>query len=72
MTPCDAKVKYLTSSDGATIYADAVGDPRKPSVIFIHGAALSAVVFDGIFDHSVYRTEFYLVRPLCGDSIEAT
>ncbi|KAI5117032.1 hypothetical protein M0805_002248 [Coniferiporia weirii] len=54
--------QLITSSDGAKIYADAVGDPTKPSIVFIHGFSLSAVVFDVIFSDNKYKSDFYLVR----------
>ena len=41
--------KVLHSADGTPIYAEAVGDSTKPSVIFVHGFALSGIAFDGIF-----------------------
>ena len=39
----------LTSADGTSIYADAVGDASKPSVVFVHGFGLSGLAFEGIF-----------------------
>ena len=54
--------RYLTSADGSTVYAEAVGDPSKPHVVFLHGFSLSTVVFDCIFYNPRYAKEFYLVR----------
>lgn len=54
--------KLVTSSDGAKIYADAVGNPKNPSVVFIHGVSLSCVVFDNIFFDTDFPDSFYLVR----------
>ncbi|EJD03381.1 alpha/beta-hydrolase [Fomitiporia mediterranea MF3/22] len=54
--------KILDSSDGTKIYADAFGDPSKPSIVFVHGQALSGVVFDKIFTDRRYTEQFYLVR----------
>ena len=54
--------KYLTSSDGATIYADAVGNPDGRSIVFVHGKGCSAAVFDCIFEAEQYKNDFFLVR----------
>ena len=52
----------MTSKDGTTIYADAIGDPSKPSLVFVHGYALSGDVFNNIFAEPKYREDHYLVR----------
>lgn len=57
-------VKYLTSSDGTTIYADAVGNTEGPNMIFVHGHSLSAAVFDDIFKAEKYSQNFFFVRLL--------
>lgn len=62
--------KVLHSADGTPIYADAVGDPSKPSIVFVHGFGLSAVAFDGIFGDGddgrrCWTDEVYLVRLFC-------
>ncbi|EJD03380.1 alpha/beta-hydrolase [Fomitiporia mediterranea MF3/22] len=54
--------KILVSSDGAKIYADASGDPSKPSIVFVHGQGLSGAVFDKIFSDKRYTENFYLVH----------
>ncbi|KZT62281.1 alpha/beta-hydrolase [Calocera cornea HHB12733] len=54
--------KLLTSADGTPIYAEAVGDPSKPSIVFVPGLALSAVVFDPLFDNARLLSKYYLVR----------
>lgn len=53
--------QIITSSDGVKIYADATGDPTKPGLIFIHGLALSGVVYNDIFASDKYKSSFYLV-----------
>ncbi|KAH8113559.1 alpha/beta-hydrolase [Phellopilus nigrolimitatus] len=55
-------LQFITSSDGAKIYADAAGNPSKPPIVFIHGLALSGAVFDNIFNNESYKRSFYLVR----------
>ena len=59
-------VRYITSADGTKLYADAVGDPSKPSIVFIHGFALSASVFDSIFLEKSYTNGFYFVSRFPG------
>ena len=44
-----AVVRTPRSSDGTHIYAEAVGSPRNPHVVFIHEATLCASVFDEPF-----------------------
>lgn len=44
-----AVVRTPRSSDGTHIYAEAVGSPRNPHVVFIHEATLCASVFDELF-----------------------
>ncbi|KAF9463861.1 alpha beta-hydrolase [Collybia nuda] len=55
-------VKLPQSKDGVTIYAEAVGDSLKPSIVFLHGFALSSSVFDGLFKNAQLLEKFYLVR----------
>lgn len=50
------------SKDGTFIYADAAGDPSKPCLVFVHGAHLSAIVWDDLFVHHKLLDLFYLVR----------
>lgn len=55
-------VKRFTSEDGTAVYAEAVGSPSNPHVVFLHGFSLSTVVFDCIFYNPRYAEHFYLVR----------
>ena len=54
--------KCLTSADGTAIYAEAVGDPTNPHIVFLHGFWLASVVWDCIFHNPRYADQFYLVR----------
>ncbi|KAK0232551.1 Alpha/Beta hydrolase protein [Armillaria fumosa] len=54
--------QLVTSKDGALIYADAAGDPTKPCLVFSHGLALSAAVFDDLFANPKLTKNFYLVK----------
>lgn len=56
--------KVVISKDGTEIYADAVGDPTKPALVFIHGFSLSSIVFDSIFDDQLWTDHVYLVSHL--------
>lgn len=57
----DTTSKVLTSSDGTEIYAEAVGNPLKPHVVFVHGFTLSGAVFDRIFLNAKFQESYYLV-----------
>jgi hypothetical protein len=61
--PLSPTVKLLKSTDGTTIYADAVGNPANPSIVFTHGFALSAAVFNTLFENPRLLEKFYLVTP---------
>ena len=54
--------KRLISPDGTLVYAEAVGMPSNPHLVFLHGFSLSTVVFDSIFHNTRYADAFYLVR----------
>ncbi|KDR74313.1 hypothetical protein GALMADRAFT_123754 [Galerina marginata CBS 339.88] len=53
--------RLLKSSDGADIFARAVGNHNNPSLVFIHGLALSGAVFDDLFKEEYLVDRFYLV-----------
>ena len=59
---CTLNEKALTSSDGTAVYAVAAGNPTKQAIVFIHGFALSAAVWEGILKDERLLKEFYLVR----------
>lgn len=52
---------FVTSSDGARIYAEATGDPTKPALVLASGYTLSTVVFDKQFQDEELKKELYLV-----------
>ncbi|VDC05615.1 unnamed protein product [Peniophora sp. CBMAI 1063] len=54
--------KRLTSADGTAVYAEAIGNPANPHLVFMHGFSLSTVIWDCIFHESRYMDQFYLVR----------
>ena len=53
--------RIIASSDGTEIYAEAVGNPSKPHIVFLHGISFSAAVFDNIFLNPEYQANYYLV-----------
>ncbi|KAJ7577064.1 Alpha/Beta hydrolase protein [Mycena floridula] len=53
---------FVTSSDGAKIYAEAVGDPGKPALILVPGYTLSTVVFDKQFHDPLLQKELFMIR----------
>ncbi|KZT03132.1 alpha/beta-hydrolase [Laetiporus sulphureus 93-53] len=57
-------VKIVQSSDGTSIYAEAVGNAQKPCIIFVHGLNLSAAAFDSLFKESRLLDIFYLESPV--------
>ncbi len=54
--------QYLTSDDGTKIWAEATGNPTKPPVIFIHGLACTALVFEKQFSDREMLENLYLIR----------
>ena len=56
------KTINVVSSDGGKIYAEAVGDPSKPAIVFIPGYSLPSLVFQKQFEDGDLLKEFYLVR----------
>ncbi|KDR66432.1 hypothetical protein GALMADRAFT_80812 [Galerina marginata CBS 339.88] len=51
----------LQSSDGTEIFADAIGNPRNPPIVFVHGITLSALVWKDLFQDKRLLDHFYLV-----------
>lgn len=51
----------LQSSDGTDIFADAIGNPRNPPIVFVHGITLSALVWKDLFQDKRLSDHFYLV-----------
>jgi pimeloyl-ACP methyl ester carboxylesterase len=54
--------KFVTSTDGVQIYAEAIGDSRNPTVVFIHGYACASFHFDRQFEDVKLMEKLYLVR----------
>ena len=60
-----AVVRTPRSSDGTHIYAEAVGNPRNPHVVFVHEATLCASVFDELFEDSRLTDHLFMVSGSC-------
>ncbi|KAJ7598565.1 alpha/beta-hydrolase [Mycena floridula] len=56
-----ARVERVTSSDGATIYACAYGNPSKPSIVLVHGGLLTSQVFENLVQEPRLAKSFYMV-----------
>ncbi|KAF6759660.1 Alpha/Beta hydrolase protein [Ephemerocybe angulata] len=53
--------RFVTSTDGTQIFAKAVGDPRLPSIVFVHGFALSALVWTSILHEKKLLKYFQMI-----------
>jgi len=53
--------KYVTSSDGAQIYAQAAGAKNRPHMVLIHGLSHSAAIFDELFKDTGLASKAYVV-----------
>lgn len=53
--------KFVTSADGTKVFAGALGNPEKPSLIFVHGWTLNSSIFNELFTKLELSKEFYLV-----------
>lgn len=58
------KAKVVQSSDGTSIFAEAIGDPKNQSIVFAHGYGLSGQVWDNLFADDKLLRHFYLVRAI--------
>ncbi|KAF5338156.1 hypothetical protein D9611_014563 [Ephemerocybe angulata] len=52
--------RYVSSSDGTQIFAQAVGQPHLPTLVFVHGFALSALVWAHILHDTNLLRYFHL------------
>ena len=55
-------MKFVRSSDGTPIYAEATGSPRNLHVVLVHGFSLSGVVFNEFCAVQRLLDELYIVR----------
>ena len=61
LPPKNADCRSVLSADGTKIYADAVGKPANPALIFTAGFGLGVEVFNDIFSDPELSKNFYLV-----------
>lgn len=52
---------FVTSSDGAQIFVQAVGNPQLPPLVFVHGFALSALVWASVMQSASLLQYFHLI-----------
>lgn len=55
----------FSSTDGTLIYAEAIGNKHLPALVFVHGLALSALVWAQILRDPRLLQFFYLVSATC-------
>lgn len=60
---------FVLSADGTKVFAGALGDPRKPALVFIHGITLSSSIFNNIFALPELSQDFYLVSTRSSESL---
>ncbi|KAL1678986.1 Alpha/Beta hydrolase protein [Schizophyllum commune] len=60
--PDQIVAKFVRSSDGAQIYAEAVGDPSNPPIVLVPGYTLSTISFDKQFEDQTMREQLYMIR----------
>ncbi|KAJ3519765.1 hypothetical protein NMY22_g13055 [Coprinellus aureogranulatus] len=53
--------RFITSSDGTSVFTQAVGDSRLPTLVFIHGLAMSALVWATILQDANLLRSFHLI-----------
>ncbi|KAL2008440.1 hypothetical protein VTN00DRAFT_6634 [Thermoascus crustaceus] len=54
--------RSVTSADGTKVWAEAVGDARKPAVIFVHGFSGCRLVFEKQFEDPRLVERLFLIR----------
>jgi hypothetical protein len=55
--------RTLTSKDGSAVFAEAIGDPSKPAVIFGHGALTAPKI------GSIHIETHIMCPGMCGESL---
>ncbi|KAJ3519761.1 hypothetical protein NMY22_g13051 [Coprinellus aureogranulatus] len=53
--------RIITSADGTSVFAQAVGDSRLPALVFVHGLAMSALVWAKILQDTNLLRFFHLI-----------
>ncbi|KAF9263050.1 alpha/beta-hydrolase [Marasmius fiardii PR-910] len=62
MSPTVTSKTVTSEIDGIKIYAEAIGDPSKPAIVYIHGNSTSCGVWDHQFFDEKLGKQFYQVR----------
>ena len=53
--------QFVVSTDGTKIWAERIGDQSKPTVVFLHGFAFSAAVFEKQFTDQRLREKLHML-----------
>lgn len=53
--------RFITSLDGTTVFAQAAGNSSLPTLVFVHGLAMSALVWAKILQDMNLLRFFHLV-----------
>jgi len=59
-----AMAVYVTSADGTKIWAESMGNPAKPPVVFIPGFSCSSLAFDKQWTNSFMKANLFMVRKI--------
>lgn len=54
--------QFVTSEDGTRIWADHIGDPSKPAVVFIPGFSCTSLAFEKQWNDPALLKDLHLVR----------
>lgn len=54
--------RNFVSADGTPIFAEAAGDPSKPTIVFLHGLSSTGLAWDKVFSDPALLRDFHLVR----------
>lgn len=62
MASLNLSQKIVKSRDGTDIFAEAIGDPSKPHVVFVHGYTANGTSFDPLWALPSLQQELYAIR----------
>lgn len=61
--------RQIVSADGANIWAEQIGNPTKPAVVFIHGFGLCSIAFEKQFADVSLQENLHMVRSVLGNLV---
>jgi len=56
------QTRMIPSPDGVKLWAQAAGNPSHPAIVFVHGFACSAKIFEKQFTDPEMLENLYMVR----------